>query len=217
MKIQCAGGLKTPVSRAIRTEGSVRLRVNRSFTLLALLVALGLAIGCGGGTITGINIASPMFLDHPDCQTMDRVPLPVENLKFSFGDKEFQIAAEMAREAPQRTQGYMCRSEITAGSGMWFELPAESSRGFWMHNTYVLLDVIYFDATDVAVGAVTLPPCPRSTDESDNMWRSRCASESEQFSAVEYPHISVLELPTGWLASEGFDLSDAPENLIFHR
>ena len=217
MKMPCAGGLRTPVSQVIRTEAIARLRPNRAHALLILLVALGLAIACGGGTITGINVASPIFLDHPDCQTMSRSPLPIENLKFSFGDEEFEVVAEMAREAPERTQGYICRSEVTSGTGMWFELPAESSRGFWMYNTYVPLDVIYFDGSDVAVGAATLPPCPRAEAETDNAWRSRCAADSEQFTAGDYPHINVLELPAGWLASKGFDLDDAPEKLIFQR
>jgi uncharacterized membrane protein (UPF0127 family) len=181
------------------------------------MLFLGVAIACGESTISGINRASPIFLDHPDCQQVSRVPLLVETLKFSLGDGNFKIEAEMAFEAPQRTQGYMCRSEITHGTGMWFELPNESSYGFWMYNTYVPLDVIYFDQSDVAVGAATLPPCPRSPYETANVWRSRCASESDQFSAGEYPHLNVLELPAGWLASRGIDLSDAPENLVFER
>ena len=217
MKMRCAGGLRTPVSRAIRTEAIARQSEKWPSMLAALLVALALAVACDGGTITGIDVASPEFLDHPDCQTISRVPLSVENLKFSFGDGEFEINAEMARDAPQRTQGYMCRSDITAGTGMWFELPAETSRRFWMYNTYVPLDVIYFDASDVAVAAVTLLPCPRAEVESDNAWRNRCEWESQQFSAGESPHINVLELPAGWLASEGFDLIKAPKNLTVLR
>ena len=205
------------MSRAIRTETIARQSAITPTVLVALVVALGLAIACGGSTVTRLNTASPIFLEHTDCQTISRVPLSVEILNFSFGDGEFEINAEMARDAPQRTQGYMCRSDIAAGTGMWFELPAETNRGFWMYNTYVPLDIIYFDASDVAVGVVTLLPCPRAEVESDNAWRNRCALESQQFSAGESQHINVLELPAGWLASEGFDLIKAPKNLTLLR
>ena len=213
MKKRCAGGLRTPVSRAIRTEAIARWVISRPPVLVALLLLIGFVIVSIVLIIAGIITASPIYLDHTDCQTMSKLPLPVEKLSFSFGDRKFEIKTEMAREAPQQAQGYMCRSEITGGTGMWFQLPAETNDGFWMYNTYVPLDIIYFDAFDVAVGTVTLLPCPRSTDEQDNMWRNRCASEAEQFSAGDRPHINVLELPAGWLASEGFDLNSAPENL----
>ncbi|NQW16045.1 MAG: DUF192 domain-containing protein [Chloroflexi bacterium] len=185
--------------------------------LPVLSVMLGFAIACGGSTIIGLKTAPPVFLEHPDCQEINRVQLPVENLRFSFGDEEFEVEAEIADNTLQRVQGYMCRSEIAEGTGMWFELPAESTNGFWMFNTYVPLDIIYFDATDVAVDAVTLPPCPRLGSETDNAWRSRCASESEQFGSSKYPHLNVLELPAGWLASQGFNLKDAPENVMLQR
>ena len=217
MKKRCAGGLRTPVSRAIRTEAIARWVTGRPPVVVALFLLIGFVIASRGSNVDGIITASPIFLDHTDCQTMSKLPLPVEKLSFSFGDRQFEIKAEIVREAPQLTQGYMCRSEITGGTGMWFQLPTETNRGFWMYNTYVPLDIIYFDASDVAVGAVTLLPCPRSTDEQDNIWRNRCASEAEQFSAGDRPHINVLELPAGWLASQGFGLNSAPENLTLRR
>ncbi len=131
---------------------------------LAVTAAIAVvAIACVGSVITGITLADPQFLDHDDCLGIDIRPLPAEQIKLEYRDIELRIGAEIASEAPQRTQGFMCRSEIAAGTGMYFELPAESTRGFWMFNTYVPLDIVYLDPDGFTVATATLAPCPRSS------------------------------------------------------
>ncbi|MCH8222652.1 MAG: hypothetical protein IH868_04490 [Chloroflexi bacterium] len=59
----------------------------------------------------------------------------------------------------------------------------------------------------------TLAPCPRSEGapdrESDDEWRVRCAAESEPHAPTDHPYLDVLELPAGWLESQGIPLDDA--------
>ena len=176
-----------------------------------------ISIACSASLVTGITLAEPRFLEHDDCLRIDTRPLPVEEIKLEYRDIELRINGEIASEAPQRTQGFMCRSEIAGGTGMYFELPAESTRGFWMYNTYVPLDIVYLDPDGFTVAISTLDPCPRSSGEPDSEWRVRCADESEPHAPTDYPYLDVLELPAGWLESQGIPLDDAIELLVVSR
>ncbi len=184
--------------------------------VIAIVCATAALAACGG-SITGITLAEPLFLDHEDCQRIDTRPLVSEQVKLQFRDIELRIDAEIASEAPQRTQGFMCRSDIAPGTGMYFELPAESTRGFWMFNTYVPLDIVYLDPDGLTVEIATLAPCQRRSEETDNEWRARCELESLPHAPTDHPYLDVLELPAGWLESHGVPLKDAIELLVVER
>jgi hypothetical protein len=53
----------------------------------------------------------------------------------------------------------MFRESLPRMSGMLFVFPGERPRSFWMRNTLVSLDIIYFDATGtwVSVQAEAVP------------------------------------------------------------
>ena len=199
----------------------LRLISHPKVVLVIAGVIVSIAIACSGSGVTGIALADPQFLNHVDCQGIDTRPLPAEQIKLEYRDIELRIGAEIASEAPQRTQGFMCRSGIAAGTGMYFELPAESIRGFWMFNTYVPLDILYLDPDGFTVEIATLAPCPRSSGgpdpETDNEWRVRCAAEAEPHAPTDHPYLDVLELPAGWLESQGIPLEDAIELLVVIR
>jgi uncharacterized membrane protein (UPF0127 family) len=93
---------------------------------------------------------------------------------------------------------------------MLFFWDAESSGGFWMFNTYVPLDIIYFgnEAGEVSIREMT--PCPRRDLEEDNTWRNRCSAEAAAYEpGVTYT--TILELPQGWLEENGFDTANPGE------
>ena len=54
----------------------------------------------------------------------------------------------------------MRRTSLAADHGMLFVFPQSSPQGFWMKNTLVALDILYFD-TDQRLVAMQLdvPPC----------------------------------------------------------
>jgi len=190
-------------------------------TVLVITVALvAIAIACGGGG-AGIPLANPQFLEHEDCLGIDTRPLPIAQIVLEYRDIKLRIGGEIASQAPQRTQGFMCRSEIGAGTGMYFELPAESTVGFWMFNTYVPLDIVYLDRDGFAVEIATLLPCPRLVAdrdaETDADWRRRCETESLPHAPVDHPYANVLELPAGWLESRGVALGEAIGVLLVER
>jgi uncharacterized membrane protein (UPF0127 family) len=93
---------------------------------------------------------------------------------------------------------------------MLFFWDAESSGGFWMFNTYVPLDIIYFGNEAGEVSIRELTPCPRRGLEEDNTWRNRCSAEAAAYEpGVTYT--TILELPQGWLEENGFDTANPGE------
>ena len=199
----------------------MRLISNPKPILVITGAIAAIAVACSGPGAMGIIQAEPRFLDNDDCLGIDTRPLPIEQVELEYRDIRLRIGGEIASEGPQRTQGFMCRSEIGAGTGMYFERPDESTNGFWMFNTYVPLDIVYLDPNGLTVAIATLAPCPRLAAEpdreTDDEWRVRCAAEAEPHAPTDHPYLDVLELPAGWLESQGIPLEDAIELLIVIR
>ena len=61
-------------------------------------------------------------------------------------DERVVIAVEFARNEAERRQGLMYREELAAGTGMLFIFAGEGMRGFWMKNTLIALDMVFFDS-----------------------------------------------------------------------
>ena len=107
-----------------------------------------------------------------------------------LGGKNFSI--EVADTQQKQALGLMFRESMPADEGMLFIFPAEAPRSFWMKNTRIPLDIMYFneDLILVSISADT-PPCRVS----------RCPS---------YPSIApakyVLELNAGTASELGVGL-----------
>ena len=81
------------------------------------------------------------------------VPFEIDGSLTFFRDGEpiTTIEIELADNDSTRTRGLMDRTEIPPATGMLFTFPTEELQGFWMQNTYVPLDIIYFDADSALV------------------------------------------------------------------
>jgi hypothetical protein len=67
--------------------------------------------------------------------------------------------AEVARTEEQRQRGLMFRRELPADQAMLFTQPPGQAR-FWMKNTLIPLDILYFDRDGTLLEILaTLPPC----------------------------------------------------------
>jgi hypothetical protein len=53
------------------------------------------------------------------------------------------FAVELATNDAQRSRGLMFRKELPEGRGMLFDFEHEQPVSFWMHNTYISLDMIF--------------------------------------------------------------------------
>jgi uncharacterized membrane protein (UPF0127 family) len=56
------------------------------------------------------------------------------------------FAVELATNDDERSRGLMFRKELPEGHGMLFDFVHEAPVAFWMHNTYIPLDMIFIRA-----------------------------------------------------------------------
>ena len=56
------------------------------------------------------------------------------------------VRAEVAGDDASRMQGLMFRKVMEKNEGMLFLFPSDSRMPFWMHNTYIPLDIFYISA-----------------------------------------------------------------------
>lgn len=72
----------------------------------------------------------------------------------------YAFHAEIAADDASRTRGLMFRDELAEDAAMLFVFEAEQPLAFWMKNTRIPLDILYFDASGRLVSMQTeVPPC----------------------------------------------------------
>lgn len=111
--------------------------------------------------------------------------------------QRFQV--EIADSPERQALGLMFRDRLAEDHGMLFIFPREAPRSFWMKNTRIPLDIMYFDADLELVSLFeNTPPCRTS----------RCPSYPS-----EGPAQYVLELNGGKAAELGVVKGDT---LVLH-
>ncbi len=70
------------------------------------------------------------------------------------------VKAEVASDDASRMQGLMFRKDLGKNEGMIFLFPEANRSPFWMHNTYIPLDIIFINSdrqvVDIAENATPL-------------------------------------------------------------
>lgn len=71
-----------------------------------------------------------------------------------------QFTVEIADSADERARGLMYRDRMDASAGMLFLFDRQETQAFWMKNTKIPLDILYFDQQWKLVGwSLNTPPC----------------------------------------------------------
>ncbi|MEM1274639.1 MAG: DUF192 domain-containing protein [Pseudomonadota bacterium] len=70
-------------------------------------------------------------------------------IRGDFGGARFNV--EVADDAQERSVGLMHRESLATNAGMLFVYPIEEEVGFWMENTLIPLDMVFFNASGIAV------------------------------------------------------------------
>lgn len=70
------------------------------------------------------------------------------------GHEPVIVDLELALTPQQRTQGLMRRRDLGERAGMLFVFPRESAQIFWMHDTYLALDMIFIRGDRTVLGVV---------------------------------------------------------------
>jgi len=89
---------------------------------------------------------------HPPAHAYDAI--------LKIGDQRFQV--DTAVSAEERAKGLMYRTEMADNYGMLFVYPQPNHVSFWMKNTYVSLDILFFDDEGKLISFYrNVPPCER--------------------------------------------------------
>lgn len=118
--------------------------------------------------------------------------LALDLARVTVGRATFQV--EVAQTLEERQQGLMFRRELPQDQGMLFVQPPGPA-AFWMKNTYIPLDLLYFDADGklLQIRADT-PPCTTPN----------CPIYPSAATTVRY----VLEINAGEAARRGIQVGD---------
>jgi uncharacterized membrane protein (UPF0127 family) len=85
-------------------------------------------------------------------------PVPAQDTEIAVGSTRFQV--ELARTPQERRRGLMFREQLPEGHGMLFVQPEPAPARFWMKNTYIPLDLLYFDDSGELLEIMAdVPPC----------------------------------------------------------
>jgi uncharacterized membrane protein (UPF0127 family) len=102
---------------------------------------------------------------------------------------------EIADDNSERARGLMYRDGMDADAGMLFLFERQEPQAFWMKNTRIPLDILYFDRDWILVGwSLDTPPCSLG---------DRCPSYPSQA-----PAKYVLELNAGTASRIGAAFGD---------
>lgn len=75
-----------------------------------------------------------------------------------LGNKRFKV--EIADDDAERARGLMFRDTMEADRGMLFVHDSEEPQAYWMKNTHIPLDILYFDQNRKLVAQQrNVPPC----------------------------------------------------------
>ncbi|MBF0524298.1 MAG: DUF192 domain-containing protein [Deltaproteobacteria bacterium] len=82
-------------------------------------------------------------------------------VRFFQSGKELTVfIAETADTPEKKVRGLMFRKELAKDAGMLFIYPEDEELAFWMKNTLIPLDIIFFSQDMRVVGILhNLPPC----------------------------------------------------------
>jgi len=102
--------------------------------------------------------------------------------------KEIVVEVEIADEQDEQREGLMHRKELKEGHGMLFIFGETRRRSFWMKETLIPLDIIYFDENGEFVSYKEMRPCLEDP----------CKTYSS-----EYPAKYALEVNAGFAEKNG--------------
>lgn len=111
-----------------------------------------------------------------------------------INDVTFQVT--LAEDDNSRAMGLMYEESLADDAGMLFIFPDSRPRAFWMKNTLIPLDILYFNENKVLVSIqAEVPPCRATT--------TRCPNYPSQ-----KPAKYVLEINAGLSDHYGFKEGD---------
>ncbi len=110
------------------------------------------------------------------------------------GAPRVEVQVELARTPEEQERGLMFRKELGPAQGMLFVFPRAEVRRFWMRNTYIPLDMLFFDEQRRVVGI-----------------EENTVPHDERGRGPDEPARYVLEVPGGYARLHGIGLGSRAE------
>jgi uncharacterized membrane protein (UPF0127 family) len=99
----------------------------------------------------------PLRLLLPACLLLS-LPACASDAWVEVGGQHYSV--EVADDDAERARGLMFRDSMEAGHGMLFIHDREAPQAYWMKNTRIPLDILYFDDERTLVSQRRdVPPC----------------------------------------------------------
>ena len=83
----------------------------------------------------------------------------LQKVVLSSGTRTLTLWVEIADDPSEQAEGLMGRTELGDDRGMLFIFPDSRPLNFWMKNTLIPLDILFFDAGGEFVSMRTMDPC----------------------------------------------------------
>lgn len=87
------------------------------------------------------------------------VPAGMQRLHLQGENGSVEIDVEIADTPEEEQRGLMFRTELPKNQGMLFVFSEPQPLYFWMKNTKIPLDILYFAADGSLVSTATMEPC----------------------------------------------------------
>lgn len=148
--------------------------------------------------ISVLLLSGCKFLDmFSDFASRLRRKLPEKEIALKTSKGEIKLTVEIADSEKEREKGLMNREKLEEGKGIWFVFEDEAPRNFWMKNTLIPLDAVFFDKDKKIVSVV------------ENMEPCKIAECPLYFS--EKPAMYALEVRGGFVSGYGVKIGDKVE------
>lgn len=108
-------------------------------------------------------------------------------------EKAVSVIVEIADDPEERSQGLMNREMLPPDQGMLFMFPVAEPVTFWMKDTIMPLDIIFFDAQGNVIGSDSMVPC-----EEDPCLRYTSSGPAKSALEVNAGFVSTHGIGEGW-------------------
>ncbi len=159
----------------------------RSAIAFALVLALALAVACGGDD-GGLPVATTF--ENGDAE--DSFPTAAIAVTNAAAGRA-ELTVELATTSAARGRGLMGREELAEDRGMLFVFPADTEARFWMKDTSIPLSIAFIAADGTILDVQEMEPF------------------SVELRRPPEPYRYALELNQGWFERNGFGTGDRVE------